>query len=114
MALTVSTVKKPEYVGANVKKATYAVAFDDSYPTGGEAWDLSADFDYITGMTHGVAQDIANTTHWFCFLGTLVAGKGHAAASAKLAAVVSESGVQVANEADIATLDEVIITVTGS
>ena len=112
--LTVTTVRAPEYIAPGIKQATYAVAFDSSYPTGGEAWDLSADFDHVSGMTHGVAKDIANTTHWFCIFGTLVSGKGVAAADALLGAVVSSSGVQVANEASLATIDEVIITVYGS
>jgi hypothetical protein len=113
MALTVTTIKKPEVIASGRKVATYAVAFDSSYPTGGEAWDLSADFDYIHGMHHGVAKDIDNTTHWFCFFGTLVAGKGQLASSAKLGAIVSATGVQAANAADLSGIDEIIITVYG-
>ena len=114
MSLTVTVVKKPEVLASGIKKATYAVEFDDSYVTGGEPWDLSADFDHISGMSHGVAKDIDNTTHWFCFLGTLVAGKGHVASTAKIAAIVSSSGVQAANEADLSGVDQILITVEGS
>ena len=114
MALTVTTVKKPEFLGPGLKVATYAVAFDSSYPTGGEAWDLSADFDHLTGMSHGVGKDIDNTTHWFCFFGTLVSGLGHLASSAKLGAVVSATGVQAADTADLSGVDEILITVFGS
>ena len=113
MALTVTTVKKPEVTASGRKVATYAVAFDSSYPTGGEAWDLSADFSHVHGMTHGVAKDIDNTTHWFCIFGTLVAGKGIAAADVLLGAVVSATGVQAADEADLSGIDEVLITVSG-
>ena len=114
MTTTITTVKPPEFIAPGIKQATYKVVFATLYPTGGEPWDLSGDFDHVSGMSHGVAKDIDNTTHWFCFLGTLVAGKGHVASTAKIAAVVSSSGVQAANEADLSGVDEILITVQGS
>ena len=48
MALTIR--KDPQATklpGLTVR--TYEIDFDSSYPTGGEAWDLSADFSVIKG-----------------------------------------------------------------
>ena len=114
MPITVTTVKKPEFVASGIKQATYAIENTGTYTTGGESWDLSTDFDHVSGLSHGVAKDIAQTTHWFCIFGTLVTGKGHVASTVKLGAVVSATGVQAANGADLTGVDELIVTVTGS
>ena len=114
MSLTVTAVKAPEFIAPGIKRATYAVEFDDSYVTGGEPWDLSADFDHVSGMTHGAGKDIAQTTHWCCIFGTLVAGKGIAAADVLLGVVVSATGVQAASTFDLSGIDELIITIEGS
>lgn len=48
MALTIR--KDPDAIklpGLTVR--SYEIDFDNSYPTGGEAWDLSADFSVIKG-----------------------------------------------------------------
>lgn len=48
MALTIA--KSAEVFNAGGYKARYyELEFDSSYPAGGEAWDLSADFDSIIG-----------------------------------------------------------------
>jgi hypothetical protein len=47
-----------------MKVATYTVAFDNSYPTGGEAIDLSGDFDYVYAVIcagNDTAADNAKT-----------------------------------------------------
>jgi len=50
MSATVTTIVAPYFAGPNCKKAIYSVLLDDSYPTGGEAIDLTADFDYVFGV----------------------------------------------------------------
>lgn len=48
MALTVrSDPQATKLPGITVR--SYEIDFDSSYPTGGEAWDLSADFSVIKG-----------------------------------------------------------------
>lgn len=46
MAITVRKDPEPiKFPGLTVR--SYEVDFDSSYPTGGEVWDISADFDVI-------------------------------------------------------------------
>ena len=47
MAVTLTKTSGPNNLGPNQKIATYTLLFDSSYPTGGEAIDLSGDFDYV-------------------------------------------------------------------
>ena len=53
MGLTVTTVVPGVPVGEGVKMGIYSVAWDNSYPTGGEPLDLTADFDYIYAICIG-------------------------------------------------------------
>ena len=112
MALTVATITKPEVLASGLKVATYSVAFDSSYPTGGEAWDLSDDFSYVTGLSANCSKDADNVTHYPHFIGgTLVSGKGYAAATMALATVIT--GAETANTTDLSGIDEIIVTVFG-
>lgn len=47
MAITIQDTTPTPAKLPNIRLKTYRVALDNSYPTGGEAWDLSADFDVI-------------------------------------------------------------------
>lgn len=47
MAVTVTTILKPKNIAPKLKIAVYQCALDSAHVTGGEAIDLTADFDYI-------------------------------------------------------------------
>lgn len=47
MAATLTKIAGPANFAPGMKCAAYQVAFDNSYAAGGEAIDLSGDFDYI-------------------------------------------------------------------
>ena len=49
MALTIQKSTPSGGKLPNFQIRAYQLAFDNSYPTGGLAWDLSADFDVIYG-----------------------------------------------------------------
>ena len=60
MSLTVTTIVPGVPVGEGLKMGIYSVAWDNSYPTGGEALDLTADFDYVYGITVGGNDTLAD------------------------------------------------------
>lgn len=47
MAATLTKTAGPTAIGAGLKMATYAIALDSSYPAGGEAVDITGEFDYV-------------------------------------------------------------------
>lgn len=54
MALTITTVTKVAPVGPGLLRGVYSIAWDSSYPTGGEPlWltRIAEDFDYIFGVS---------------------------------------------------------------
>jgi len=51
MSLTVTKIVKPGPVVLGAKLAVYQIEFDDSYPTGGEPFDLTADFDNVYSVS---------------------------------------------------------------
>jgi hypothetical protein len=57
MAATLTKVAGPCSIGS-MKIATYTMLFDSSYPTGGEAIDLTGEFDYVYQVICG-ANDTA-------------------------------------------------------
>ena len=60
MALTVTPVRGPWFAAPGVKKAIYQVAFDSSYPTGGEPLDLTDDFDHVFSVRAGGNDTLAD------------------------------------------------------
>lgn len=65
MGATVTTIVKPNNIAPKLKVAVYQVALDTSYPTGGEAVDLSADFDYIYSVNFGGNDTAADNNYLF-------------------------------------------------
>ena len=53
MSATLTKVEGPTNIGPGFKMAVYSVAFDSSYPTGGEAIDLTGEFDYVYAVIPG-------------------------------------------------------------
>jgi len=65
MTTTVTTIVKPVNIAPKMKVAIYQVAFTATYPTGGEAIDLTADFDFIYGLTPGGNDTLADNAYQF-------------------------------------------------
>ena len=53
MSTTLTTIVKPAALVPGLKIAVYQIELDTSFPAGGEAIDLTADFDYIYAMIPG-------------------------------------------------------------
>jgi hypothetical protein len=53
MAATLTKTAGPEAIGPGLKMATYSVAFDTAQLTGGEAINLTGEFDYVCFATCG-------------------------------------------------------------
>jgi hypothetical protein len=53
MSLTVTEVRRVSAVGPGLLRAVYNIAWDSSYPTGGEAigTQITTDFDYVFGAS---------------------------------------------------------------
>lgn len=64
MAVTLTKLAGPYPVGST-KEAIYTLAFDNNYPTGGEAIDLSGDFDYVWWIGTGGNDTLADNGHLF-------------------------------------------------
>lgn len=60
MAVTLTTIVPGVPIGEGLKQGVYAVAWDSSYPTGGEAIDLTADFDYVYAIVPGGNDTLAD------------------------------------------------------
>jgi len=65
MTTTLTTIVKPVNVAPKVKMAIYQIEFTSTYPTGGEAIDISADFDYVYSLTPGGNDLLANNGYLF-------------------------------------------------
>jgi hypothetical protein len=57
---TLTCISKPEVIGEAKKLAVYRLAFDSSYPTGGEAIDVSADFNAVHAVLWGGNDTLAD------------------------------------------------------
>ena len=53
MAVTLTKTAGPSVLGPGIKMATYELEFDNSYPTGGEAIDLTGEFTYVYAVLCG-------------------------------------------------------------
>ena len=62
---TLTKISGPSAIGPGLKQAVYTLAWDSSYPTGGEALDLTADFTYVYGITFVGNDTSADNTFTF-------------------------------------------------
>lgn len=65
MAATLTKTGGPSAIGAGFKMATYTVALDSSYPTGGEAIDLTGEFTYVLAVICGGNDTAADNGYTF-------------------------------------------------
>jgi hypothetical protein len=70
---TLTTVVKPSALCPGLKIAVYSLAFDSSYPTGGEAVDISADFTKVYAVLPGGNDTLADNGYSFAGLFTRTA-----------------------------------------
>jgi hypothetical protein len=105
MALTVTRITEPHPIAPGTKRAVYEVTFDSSYPTGGEAWDLSADFTTLFGITVN-GDDTTDGVTEVKMVGTRAAG-GITASTLLLAAFTA--GAEVANTTNLSGLATTVV-----
>lgn len=120
MAATVSTIVKPNNIAPKLKVAVYQVALDNSYPTGGEAVDLTADFDFIYSATPGGNDTAADNNYLYqC----LIPAPGTAVTSTNVLiqaiwdpadAGAAEDFVEVTNTTDLSAVGQLTLVVIGS
>ena len=65
MAATCTLVAGPNNLGPDMKVATYTIVMDTSYATGGEAIDLTGEFDYISYCAVGANDTAADNLYEF-------------------------------------------------
>ena len=62
---TLTTITGPTNIGPKLKMAVYQVALDSSYPTGGEAIDISGDFDFVYAVVPRGNDTLADNGYVF-------------------------------------------------
>jgi hypothetical protein len=55
----------PYFIGPGVKEAIYQLAFDSSYPTGGEVINISDDFDFVFSVIPSGNDTLADNMYLF-------------------------------------------------
>lgn len=118
MAATATKIAGPGFPYPGVKVAVYTVLFDNSYPTGGEAIDLTADFDYIYGVAFS-GNDTAADNGWR--IAALLPGTSTALTSSNLLLTAhwvdtttdGAALAEVTAATDLSTIGALVITVTG-
>ena len=68
MAATLTKIAGPAPVGPGIKMCVYTMAWDNSYPTGGEAIDITGEFDYVYGIAFGGNDTAADNGYTFSAL----------------------------------------------
>lgn len=119
MAVTLTKIKGPWFAGPGVKMATYQVAFDSSYPTGGEAIDLTGDFDYVYNIAFGSNDTLADNGYVFS---SLIPAPATAITSSNVLLTVhwdpadasaAEVLAEFTNTGDLSAVGQLSITVVG-
>jgi hypothetical protein len=111
MAITLTTVVKPTFLAPKIKEATYTVLWDSSYPTGGEAYDFTADFTYITSIIEGGNDTSADNAY---DVKPLLPAPGTAITSSNVLLQMFSGGSEVANTTDLSAIGQTAIIVRGS
>lgn len=117
---TLTTIVKPNNVAPKLKVAVYQLAFDSSYPTGGEAIDISADFDYVYSVNVGGNDTAADNNYLFQ---ALLPSASTAVTSSNVLiqaiwdpadAGAAEDFVEVTNATDLSSIGQLSLVVFGS
>lgn len=117
MAVTATLIAGPSAIGPGMKAAVYNVAWDSSYPTGGEAIDCTGEFTYVYAMIFG-GNDTSADNH-FVFNALLPAPTTAATSSNTLMqawlggttdAVLEEEG----NATDLSAIGQMSVLVIGA
>lgn len=117
MAATLTKVSGPTCI-PGIKIATYKVAFDNSYPTGGEAIDLTGEFDYVYHIDCGANDTAADNAKTYR---AIYPGTGTAVTSSNVLIQVhwsadgtdGEDFVEFTNTGDLSAVGALTITVYG-
>lgn len=117
MAATATKIAGPTAIGPGLKQAFYTVLLDSSYPTGGEAIDLTADFTYVYGFTF--CGNDTSADNGYLYQGLLPAVTTAATSSNTLiqafwgTAEDDEAFREVANTTDLSSVGTLRLLVTG-
>jgi hypothetical protein len=113
MGVTTTAIRKPAAIGAGNKIAHYAIAWDNSYASGGEPIDLTDDFEYIHTILVGGQDTLADggykVTPIFAY------GTAITSSNVTLALHISAATATVFGEAsgNVSAIGETKITVIG-
>lgn len=117
MAATVTKLSGPTIMDGGVgSQYNFSILFDDSYPTGGEAIDLTDYFSYISYATVNSVDAAADAGYKFT---VQIPSSGTAITSSNVLVLAHYSGTadavlnQVANTTDLSNIGELTITVVG-
>ena len=115
MALT-ATLKRQSPITQGHKEVTFNLAFDSSYPTGGEALDLSAYFDtYVQGIVVHNSVTLADNGYELFIDGTADSnGIGVTPSTVTVAVLAVATDVEVADTTDLSSLDDIVVTFKGA
>ena len=109
----------PVVTALGEKKARYKVQMGSSHTGAGEAFDVSAEFDYVKEASAIVSGAVADLGYVYSIIGGTYnsTNKGYPAASIKLAAHRS-AGAAAAMDAcdtvDLKATDDLIVTIIGT
>lgn len=116
IAFAATKINGPSYIGTELKMATYTLTCPDTWTSGGVSWDLTDDFDYVTGINCSAAPA---TGDWDAgeviklIGGAYVAGKGFATHATNMKLTAYDGGT-VITTADMSALDTLVVQVWGS
>ena len=114
MSLTVAR-KGGIAAAEGLKMAVYQIAFDSSYPTGGEALDLTDDFDYVYGVAFAGNDTSADNAYIFH---ALLPAPATAITSSNVLVQVfagaSGANAEVSNATDLSAIGQTSVFVFGA
>lgn len=122
VAFAKTLLEGPWVTGNNEKKARYKVQMGESHTGAGEAFDVSAEFNYVKEASAVVSGAVGDLGYVFAVIGGTynTANKGYPAASIKLAAHQGLNGGGAAaafdpcDGEDLKAINDLIVTITGT